>query len=375
MSKKLAIIFLALIIGATFFGCAKVAETTGGGGASDVTNVTGSPPAGTTQVKLSCGNVSASSNAISFAVTALNQNNTVLTGMGGGNFSGAVYSSNPSISSITASTTLTAVASLTVSAVTAGGANVSAALVIDKSGSMIGAKMVTAEIAGKLFIDELANNSSNNKAAIVNFADDVGIDCPMVYAAANKQALYDAIDKEVGYLGSTSLYYAIASGIWTATKETASATRVRAVVAMTDGVENWSGTIDPLYGGVDTGTVEVVKQALKYSIPVYTIGLFLDTTTAQNDSKGLKSIAQATSANYFEIITGVTGLSTSAETIRALGIMTDLYQKISQALTQSYSFVSSPSTTLTPGTYWLMLTLKNYGSFSGQTIVTQFTAQ
>ncbi len=374
MSKKLLVLLLVAAVGFTFFGCAKVAETTqsgGGGGGTNVTNVTGTPPVGTTQVRLSAGNVAANGNNLAFTMSALNQNGTALTGMGGGNFTGAVYGANPSISSVTSTTTLTAVSSLTVTVVNFGGTAVSAAMVMDKSGSMFGDKLVSAEIAGKLFVDQMATDP-NNKTAVVCFDDHVAVEAAMMNAAANKQTLYNAVTKEAGYGGSTALYYGIANGIWEASKEAASASRVRAVVAMTDGGENASPAP---YNGTDTGTVEVVNQAIKASIPVYTIGLFLDSGEASSYAPYLRSIAKETTGsadNYFEVVIGVTGLSVSAQRIKALGVLSDLYTKLAGAFSQSYTFTCTTSSTLPPGTYWLMLTLQNYGSFSGQTVVVQF---
>jgi hypothetical protein len=370
MSKKLAIIFLALIVGATFFGCAKVAETTssGGGGGSNVTNVTGSPPAGTTAVQLSAGNVVASGANLSLALTALNQSNTALTGMGGGNFTGAVFGANPSISGLTASTTLTAVCSMTVTTMTYGGVAVSAAMVMDKSGSMWTDKLVSSEVAAKLFVDLLASASANNRAGVINFDDIVKVDCPMTDAAANKQTLYNAITNEA-YGGSTALFDAIKKGVYTASTET---TQVKAVVALTDGGENASSSLS---------TTEVVNASLANgSIPIYTIGLFESTAEALYTSytgdtyRGdLQKIAAGTNGTYNEIIVGVTGLSLSAKRVQALGALSDLYSKISQALTQSYTMTWSFATTLSPGTYWAVLTLQSYGSFTGQIVVVQFT--
>ncbi|HTY13434.1 MAG TPA: vWA domain-containing protein, partial [Candidatus Omnitrophota bacterium] len=294
---------------------------------------------------------------------------------------GGIYSSNPSISSVTAATTLSAVATITFTAISGGGGSgvasrdVSAALVIDKSGSMWTDKLVSAEIAGKMFVDQMATGPNNN-CAVVLFDDHVSVEASMRNAAANKQSLIDAVTTEAAYGGSTALYYAIANGIWEASKEAASATRVRAVVALTDGGENASPYP---YSGTSTGTIELVNQAVAAGIPVYTVGLYMSSSEASYYAPYLKSIALGTTgseSNYFEVIVGVTGLS--AQRARALGVLTDLYTQLFTGLSQSYSMTSQISSSLTAGqTYWLLITFTapvQGGSTITQTLVIPFIA-
>lgn len=366
MIKKAAVFCLVLFIGVAIFGCAKVVET---GNA-------GSPPAGTTQVKLSASNISVSGNQLSLSLSALNQSNAVLTGMGTGNFSGAIYQTNPTITSAGAKAQATAVVTLTFNAISGGGSgtaakNVNAALVLDKSGSMLYDKLASAEVAAKAFITEEANASASNKAAIILFSDNANVEAAM-QAVTNTSTLFVAIDKRTGYLGMTALYDGMGKGVAEASKEAASSTLTRAVIAMTDGLENQSVTY--------TTSCEVANFAIASSIPIYTVGLYSTTAEADSYNKVLKDIALATtgsSDNYFEVIVGVTGLGLSAQEvkarqIRALGTLTGLYQKLAGALTQSYTLTCTMSTTLSPGTYWLQLTLQSYGSFSGQTVTVSF---
>jgi hypothetical protein len=143
-------------------------------------------------------------------------------------------------------------------------------------------------------------------------------------------------------------------------------------VALTDGGENASVTY--------TTTKEVADLAIAKSIPIFTVGLFNNTSEAISYRKALQDIAIATTGsvdNYFEIVIGTTALSVNAaevkaRQIRALGAMTDLYQKIAIGLTQSYSLTCTMSTSLSPGTYWMQITLQNYGSFTGQTVTVSF---
>ncbi len=362
MIKKLSIIFLVLVIGSVFVGCAKVAEqqaSSGGGG----TGTAATLPAGTTQCKLSASNLAFSgtgNSGLAFSLSALNQNNAAISGLGTGNFtSGKIYTANPTIVDVTAATTQTAVATLTFTAISGGG-----------SGT---AKDVSAAL-GKLFVSLEAAASANNKAAVVLFDEHVSLECPMLPTAANLATIDNAITKESGYGGATALYYAIANGIWEASKEAASSTRVRAVVALTDGGENSSPSP---YSGIAAGTVEVVNQAVAASIPVYTVGLFETTAEADTYSPYLKSIAKGTTGsedNYFEVIIGVTGLSAKdaqAHAIRQLGALTNLYQNLATAITQSYTLTSAVTyqTNLTSGqTYYLEIVFQ--APVSGGTTIT-----
>jgi uncharacterized protein YceK len=372
MIKKAAVFCLVLFVGVAIFGCAKVADTTSGS--------SGSPPAGTTQVKLSASNIVVNGNQLTMSLSALNQANAVLSGMGTGNFGGAIYQTNPTITAAGAKAQATAVVTLTFSAISGGGSgtakNVNAALVLDKSGSMgwddgTLTKVTSEEIAAKAFITEEANSSTSNKAAIIFLDNTAWVEQAMT-AVTNTSLLFGAIDKAHLTGGSTALYDGMADGVLEATKEAASSTLVRAVVALTDGGENASVTY--------TTTKEVADLAIAKSIPIFTVGLYGTTAEAISYRKALQDIAIATTGsvdNYFEIITGITALSVNAaevkaRQIRALGAMTDLYQKLAIGLTQSYTLTCTMSTTLSPGTYWMQITLQNYGSFTGQTVTISF---
>lgn len=354
----------------TLFGCS-VSNTT-------TTSNTGTPPAGTTAVKLSGGNVVVSGNTISFTLTALNQSNDIISGIGTGNLQGQVFTTSLPVSGEVP------VATLTFTAVSGGGTgaakNVAASLVIDKSGSMSGAKQATAEAAGILFVSTEAAASLNNKAAVVLFDTRISVEAPML-AVSDTNTLNTAILKG-GYGGSTALFDAIVAGVNEASKEAPSATLARAVVAMTDGGENSSLTFKT--------TTEVINAAVASNIPIYTIGLFSSTAEAEyvNSYTGgtyrgdLKAIALGTTGsedNYFEVITGITGLSVkhvSAEQIQALGALTELYRKLAGALTQSYSTTATLSVGLTSAnTYYLQIVLQSYGDFTGETIRIPFTTQ
>ncbi|KAF0134322.1 MAG: hypothetical protein FD145_702 [Candidatus Saganbacteria bacterium] len=205
MAKKLLILFLAIFIGVGIFGCAKVVDTL-----VSTCNSIGALPAGTTAVKLSASNIVASGNNLTFNLSALNQSNSVLSGIGGGNFTGTIYTSDPSISSVTASTTLTATATLTWTAVSGGGTgtakDVAALLAIDKSGTMssgTGSKRDYAEKAAIKFLSMEATNA-NNKAAILVYDHVVSLESSMLPVAANQTSLEAAVNVS-GFGGGTAL--------------------------------------------------------------------------------------------------------------------------------------------------------------------------
>jgi hypothetical protein len=361
MIKKAGIFCLVLFVGVAIFGCAKVVETS---------------TVATTQVKLSASNIVVSGNQLTCSLAALNQNNTAITGMGTSNFSGNIYSSNPTITAAGAKAQTTIVATLEFSAINSAPKNIDAALVLDKSGSMgwddgTLTKITSLEIAAKSFIDEEYNVSTSNKAAIVFLDSTTWVEKAMA-AVSDKAAFYTAIDKAHLSGGMTALYDGMAKGVLEATKEAAATNLVRAVVAMTDGGENSSVTY--------TTTKEVADLAIAKSIPIYTVGLYLNNAEALSYNKALKDIASATTGsadNYFEVIVGTTALGLSAQDvkarqIRAMGALVDLYKNLAVALTQSYTLTATLTTTLSPGTYWMQITLQNYGSFTGQTVTVSF---
>lgn len=363
MIKKAAVFCLVLFIGVAIFGCAKVVETS-------------TTPVTTTQVKLSASNIIVSGNQLTCSLAALNQNNAVVTGMGTSNFSGAIYSANPTITSAGAKAQATIVATLEFTAINSASKSIDAALVLDKSGSMgwddgTLTKVTSEEIAAKAFIDEEYNVSTSNKAAIVFLDSTTWVEKAMT-AVSDKAAFYTAIDKAHLSGGSTALYDGMAKGVLEASKEAAATNLVRAVVALTDGGENASVTYNT--------SKEVADLAIASSVPIYTVGLFNTTAEAVSLRKALQDIAIATTGsvdNYFEIIVGVTALSVnaqevSARKIRAMGALIDLYKSLAVALTQSYTLTATLTTTLSPGTYWMQITLQNYGSFTGQTVTVSF---
>jgi VWFA-related protein len=165
----------------------------------------------------------------------------------------------------------------------AGIGGIAVALVMDRSGSMDGTPIQQAKSAAISFID---NFSSVDRAAIVDFASNVHTACPYTFTdQAGKTSITNAVNPLYAY-GSTALNDAIVRGI----DLTAQEVGAKAVIAFTDGGENYSSHTD----------AQVISTALAAGIPVYTIGISsfdLNTTRLQNfatDTGGQYYLAPST---------------------------------------------------------------------------------
>ncbi len=200
----------------------------------------------------------------------------------------------------------------------------STSLVIDRSGSMEGIygddqPLKDAKKAAKTFVDLM---TPSDRAEVVSFASYVRVDQPFT---SDKQALRNAIEGLYSG-GMTSLY----DGIWQGLDDTAEETNLRkAVVALTDGGENYSYSY---HGGSYWGDPDnslLIAHAKSLSIPVYTIGLqgydftrekvVRSYTTSEAD---LIEIATATGGEYFYA-------PSSAD-------IENIYQKITMRVQQQY---------------------------------------
>jgi len=342
-----------------------------GGSSSTTTNpnmstTPATPPASTSAVKMTGGSITASGNSLNFDFLTLDQNNVPLTNLTLGNISGTVYDSNPSGTS--AQVVSQAVfATVTFDEFSSGintGKPIAVALTLDKSGSMgfddlTYTKVTTLELAASKFVDLM---SSNSMAAVIIFDDHVSVEASMT---SDKALLKDRIAIRAGFGGTTAVYDAMSKAL----KEVEmvnSTNYVRAVLAMTDGMDNSSTSTE----------AQITAEAIANGIPIYTIGLFQDASQESYYSPPLIRIATATtgtSEGYFGIIAGVTGLS--AQGITALGTLTDLYSKLVTALSQAYSARCSLSAPLVAGhQYWLKLNIANYGGYDTSVII-PFIAQ
>jgi hypothetical protein len=346
-----ALVGLFLVALVSLFGCSTTTTTTN-------SNTPATPPSGTTQVKLSGGNVSINGTTLSFALTVLDQSNNPIGSQyfTAGNLTGGIYTS---LANATGGSS--EVATVTISTLTGGSAStakkVSAALVLDSTGSMSGAKLATMEAAAKAFL--AAATSANNRAGLITITSAVNTIAPMqTLTSANVTAMNALIDA-FSATGGTKLYDAMGVGIDMASAEASATDLVRAAVVMSDGGEGGSTIL------LSTG--EVITKAQTANIPVYTVGLYVDTWEAASYGPPMKAVAAATTgsdAGYFEIIAGATGT----------GSLVDLYNKLAAALSQSYTTTATLSTALTAGqTYVMKIALLSYGTFTGQTLYITFT--
>ena len=360
MGKKLIVVFLGLLLAIfVLYGCGNVIKEQVN---PNMSTTPASPPAGTTSVNLSGGSISGSGNSLNLGFLALDQNNQPLTNIDLGNLGVSVYDSYPAALSAL-EVKGQGVVDATISLIT-NGANSSTplavALTLDKSGSMAGSKIATLEIAAMQFVDLMPKDS---QAAIINFDNRVSVAATMTTIIT---ALKNAIVDETDFFGSTAVYDAIhaALGQVIPVKTT---DYVRAILAMTDGQDNYS-----------TYTLnQITAEAIVNGIPIYTIGLFTSSSEAASYRVPLVNIANSTTGNpaaYFEIIAGVTGLS--AMSVKSLGSLTDLYTKLANALSKSYSVSCNlPSNLVANQQYWAVLHVNKFGTFDNLHVIKPFVAR
>ncbi len=153
---------------------------------------------------------------------------------------------------------------------------ISVALVIDKSGSMSGSKIINAKSAANQFIDSLKNR---DRAAVISFSSSVSIDQSFT---TDKGQLKSTINNIVTG-GMTAIYDAVDSALTL----TAAESQRKAVILLTDGLDNSSGkTLD-----------EEIAYAQKLNIPVHTIGLGI--TQGSTEEENLKRLASETGGRYY----------------------------------------------------------------------------
>lgn len=346
--KKIVPFLLILFL----VGCAKVTDTV-----DNNSTTPASPPAGTTDVTFSGGNVSASGTSLSLNMFAKDQGNSPLTNITRGNLQAEIYTSYPT-TGISAAQTQGAI-SVIIDDLRTSSQAIAAGLTIDKSGSMSGSKIATAAAAAKMFVDLM--DGQNDMATVVGFYSSAVVEAPMT---SDKAVLAQAIEGMIAS-GNTAIYDAI---MMTIDEIKAYTSKTRAIVLLTDGEDNSSVTT--LNGAIN--------EAIAQGIPIYTVGLFDDQTDANNYSPPLKQIAKDTTGtedNYFEIIVGVTGISLSEEKMKALSRLIDYYTSLKRIISDAYTARCTLSEALVTGqTYYLKVTLDDYGQFE-ESIVIQFVAK
>jgi VWFA-related protein len=178
----------------------------------------------------------------------------------------------------------------------------SVVLTLDTSGSMA-KRMKEAQAAAMRFLDTLGGNDS---AQVVAFAREVK---RLTTMSANRQTMREAIGKTVAR-GDTALYDALYESIQLMKDRTGR----KSIVLLSDGVDD-DGTGRPLSKHTKQ---EVISLAGEVNVPIYVLGLGTDI-----DEAGLRGIAQATGALYFNV--------PQASDLQAL------YEKIGAQLAEQYA--------------------------------------
>lgn len=155
-------------------------------------------------------------------------------------------------------------------------------LVIDRSGSMAGDRIMNAIVGGQLFVDLLRDD---DKVGVVDFDDMVTVDLPLTTAdAAGKAAAKGAIGALTDR-GATAIWDGLAAGV-ALMNATADPACQMIIILLTDGDDNSSSI-----------TFAAAAQAAKDAgIQVHTIAL-----GSGADTSGMIATASATSGKFFQV--------------------------------------------------------------------------
>lgn len=151
----------------------------------------------------------------------------------------------------------------------------SVTLVIDKSGSMVGAPIERAKAAANDFISKL---KTDDQVSIMEFSDNV---TTVLDFTTDKAAAQNAVNA-INAVGSTSLYDAVGKS-----GETAPACGRRAVILLSDGEDTASKTYN-LENAINAANVK--------NVPIYVVGL----VGIDWNPTALQQISSNTGAQYFE---------------------------------------------------------------------------
>lgn len=173
----------------------------------------------------------------------------------------------------------------------------SSTLVIDKSGSMVGAPIVDARNAAKTYVD---SSGKSDTIALVSFDNQVQT---LQTLTADKPAVKGAIDG-IQAKGNTAIYDALSVAI-----DNTTGCGRKAIVLMSDGDDTASSNFN---------LESVINKANLAGLPVFTVGLKGEDFNAAT----LRAIADRTGGQYYET-------SNSAD-------LATLYSKISNQLKGQY---------------------------------------
>ncbi len=161
---------------------------------------------------------------------------------------------------------------------------VSAVLVMDRSGSMMGDRLENMKIGARSFVNEMSPKGDNcDEAAIVSFSTDVRLDVPMT---SSKPQLLAGINS-ITVQGGTALWDGVASGIYELLRSAKNT--CKAVIVLSDGGDN---------GSKQHTLNSVVAYANANGIRVFTIGL------GSGSDRNLPALAQRTNGRHYQSATG-----------------------------------------------------------------------
>lgn len=163
------------------------------------------------------------------------------------------------------------------------GCCISASLVFDRSGSMIGEKIAQVKKGGNAFVDQMNQDGIPcDEAAVISFREYVMVDVPMTTDKAKLKNAIDAMEAN----GRTAVWDATAVGVQML-KQLAK-NRCKAVILLSDGGDNSSRSYN---------VATLIQYALLNGAKIFTIGYGIDAGSIE--ASELESIATATSGKFY----------------------------------------------------------------------------
>jgi len=166
-------------------------------------------------------------------------------------------------------------------------------LVIDRSGSMKGAKLTAATGAARVFVEQMR---AEDRVALMVFSDSVGTAQPFTNDKAALRRAINAVQAD----GGTAWYDAA----WASLDEINQQSGRRGVILLTDGVDNREGTgWLPFLGGAGSRRAfdELIDHAAQQAVPTYVIGLGERGSRGNDgiDESRLQKLAEVTHGRYY----------------------------------------------------------------------------
>jgi len=159
------------------------------------------------------------------------------------------------------------------------------ALVVDRSGSMQGDKLVSAQAAALSLLDDLADG---DRVALLSYASDVSVDVPTMVLGPRTRPLFERAIEELGAAGGTALAEALDAGAGEVLRSFDAADLVR-VLLLSDG--------RPTVGETEPHRIETLAARLyEEGVPVTTMGIGYD----YNEDL-MTSVAVAGGGNYYYV--------------------------------------------------------------------------